>query len=120
MEVKLQELRPGETVEVVFAVAGLADSETVVDASIEVRSRLGAVLITNHAVVLEPTDDGYTGSLKLSSLPECERLLINLYVTTSKGRKQFLIPLGNTDAEVKIGASRKRLTMTAQVVATKQ
>jgi hypothetical protein len=120
MEVKLHKFRPGDTVEIVFAVAGLADSETVVHASIEIRSRLGEILLPNRHLELVVTDAGYTGTLTTDLLDSNAVMLANLNVTTSKGRKQFLIPLGSSVHEVKIGASRKRLSMTAKVVATKQ
>lgn len=125
-----------------FDVDGLVSGETVVDASMEIRTRLGAVVVPNRSISsvenshgkITVTDGRYTLYFKLTpsetSAFNTQEVyyVFNVYINTSTGRKQFLVPLGEifptqviaTAVRTKIAASHITLSMTARVIATKQ
>jgi hypothetical protein len=144
MDSQINDLTPGETAEWSFKVSGLADGESVASATLEIRDRLDALTLPVKSITNTATQDGWvealTGNAALLkfnlSASETEALspahvfyVFSVALTTSDGRKQYVVPTGTitpsrkvgsqTKALIKISASQTALKVTTSVRATK-
>jgi hypothetical protein len=144
MDSIINDLTPGETAEWTFKVSGLADGESVASATLEIRDRLGSLTLPVKSITNNATSDGWVetlagnaASLKFNlSESETEALspvnvfyVFSVALTTTDGRKQYVIPTGRITPSrkvgsqskplIKISAGRTTLKVTTSVRATK-
>lgn len=113
-------LTPGETAQLEFTVKNLATGETVSNATLEIRSRAGAVMtgVKSITPTLGPHGQvavvgGVTTLAFNLSATETEALhpreayyLYSVNVTTSLGRRQAIVPIGRISPSASIGNLR--------------
>lgn len=107
-EFSIYNVTPGETAQLTFTVSGLATGETISNATLEIRSRGGEVMVPVKTVTSIETDDGIvqvvdgvpTLIFELAA-SETETLharepyyLFAVNVLTSLGRRQAIVPIG--------------------------
>ena len=116
----IYDITPGETAELTFTVKGLAVGETVSNATLEVRSRYGAVMMGVKTITSAPSDQGQidvvggvTTLVFDLTATETEALhsrepyyLFTVNVTTSLGRRQAIVPIGRISPMASSGPLR--------------
>lgn len=116
----IYDVTPGETAELSFTVKGLAVGESVSNATLEIRSRAGAVMVPVKTItaVAGPSGQvdvsgGVTTLIFDLTASETEALhprepyyLFAVTATTSLGRKQAIVPIGRISPSATIGELR--------------
>lgn len=104
----IQDVTPGETAELTFTVKGLDIGETVSNATIEIRSRSGNVVVPVKTITSVQTANGiidvvasvptlvfnFTNSETIALNTREPYYLFSVNVTTSLGRRQAIVPIG--------------------------
>lgn len=104
----IYDVTPGETASLTFTVQGLVGAETISNATLEIRNRLGYVMMPVKTITPAATQDGQI--TVVSGVPylafdltssETEVLhfrepyyLFSVNVVTSTGRRQAIVPIG--------------------------
>lgn len=107
----IQDVTPGETAELTFTVKGLDTGETVSNATLEIRSRNGSVMVPVKTITSTQGANGVieivggvttlvfklSGSETIALNPREPYYLFSVNVTTSIGRRQAIVPIGRID-----------------------
>lgn len=113
----INDVTPGESAELTFTVKGLEVGETVSNATLEIRSRDGSVVVPVKTVTGTQTVDGVievSGSTTsvifnlsanetLAIHPRQPYYLFAVNVTTSLGRRQAIVPIGRINPSQGLG-----------------
>jgi hypothetical protein len=104
----IYDVTPGETAELTFTVKGLDIGETLSNATLEIRSRGGSVMVPVKTITTVQNSNGLievVGGIPtlIFELTESETIALNprepyylfsVNVTTSLGRRQAIVPIG--------------------------
>lgn len=137
----INDVTPGESATLTFVVTGLQTSETISNATLEIRARSGAVLIPVKTVTVVSSSDGVintvatvvsvvfnlTSSETVALHPQEPYYLFSVNITTSNGRKQAIVPIGRLSPirgfpfvqPVRLGSVTTSIRLSSLVTGTK-